>query len=40
MGEENFHERGAGSSSILKKTKKKISMKSFFQLDVRSSIKT
>ena len=41
MGEENFHEGSAGFTSIyLKKNNKKINMKKFFQLEVRSSIKT
>ena len=42
MGEENFHEGSAGYSSIIKKkTMKKINMKKFFfQLEVRSGIKT
>ena len=36
IGEENFHEGGAGFSSVNKKTM----IKKFFQLEVRSSIKT
>ena len=41
MGEENFHEGSAGFSSIIKKkNNEKINMKKFFQLEVRSSIKT
>ena len=40
MGEENFHEGGAGFFSIFLKNNEKINMKKFFQLKVRSSIKT
>ena len=41
MGEEKFSEKGAGFSSItIKKNNEKINMKRFFQLKVRSSIKT
>ena len=41
MGEENFHEGSAGFTSIIKKkNNEKINMKKFFQLEVRSSIKT
>ena len=42
MGEEKFNEKGAGFSSITikKKNNEKINMKKFFQLKVRSSIKT
>ena len=40
MGEENFNEKGAGFSSITIKNNEKINMKKFFQLKVRSSIKT
>ena len=40
MGEENFHEGSAGFTSIIKKNNEKINMKFFFQLEVRSSIKT
>ena len=41
MGEENFHEGSAGFTSIiLKKNNEKINRKKFFQLEVRSSIKT
>ena len=39
-GEENFHEQSSGFSSIIKKNNEKINMKKFFQLEVRSSIKT
>ena len=39
-GEENFHEGGAGFLSIFLKNNEKINMKKFFQLKVRSSIKT
>ena len=40
-GEEKFNEGGAGFSSIIiKKNNEKINMKKFFQLKVRSSIKT
>ena len=40
-GEENFHEGSAGFSSIIKKqNNEKINTKKFFQLKVRSSIKT
>ena len=41
MGEENFHGRGRRVFSIIeKKNNGKINMKMFFQLKVRSSIKT
>ena len=42
MGEEKFNEKGAGfsSNSIKKKNNENINMKKFFQLKVRSSIKT
>ena len=40
MGEEKFNEGGAGFSSIITKNKEKTNMKKFFQLKVRSSIKT
>ena len=43
MGEENFHEGSAGFTSIIKKKKnneKNKYEKVFFQLEVRSSIKT
>ena len=40
MGEENFYEGSAGFSSIIKKNIEKINRKRFFQLEVRSSIKT
>ena len=42
IGEENFYEGSAGLSSIVleKKNNEKINMKQFFQLEVRSSIKT
>ena len=41
MGEEKFNEKGAGFSSItIKKNNEKINTKSFFQVKVRSSIKT
>ena len=41
MGEEKFNEGGAGFSSIItKKNNEKTNMKKFFQLKVRSSIKT
>ena len=41
QGEEKFNEKGAGFSSItIKKNNEKINMKKFFQLKVRSSIKT
>ena len=41
MGEEKFNEKGAGFSSItIKKNNENINMKRFFQLKVRSSIKT
>ena len=41
MGEEKFHEGGAGFSSIIKKkNNEKSNMKKFFQLKVRTSIKT
>ena len=39
MGEENFHEGGAGISSI-KKSNEKTNIKKLFQLKVKSSIKT
>ena len=40
-GEEKFNEKGAGLSSItIKKNNENINMKKFFQLKVRSSIKT
>ena len=38
IGDENFHEGGAGFSSIQKNGK--INVKKYFQLAVRSSIKT
>ena len=40
MGEEIFHEGGAGFFSIFSKNNEKINMKMFIQLKVRSSIKT
>ena len=40
IGEENFHEGGAGFSSIIKKKMKNKYEKGFFQLEVRSSVKT
>ena len=41
MGEEKFNEKGAGFSSItIKKNNENINMKKFFQLKLRSSIKT
>ena len=44
IGEEKFNEKGARFSSITIKKKKKnnekVNMKKFFQLKVRSSIKT
>ena len=40
MGEEKFNEKSAGFSSIAIKNNEKINMKSFFQLKVRSSIKS
>ena len=41
MGEEKFYEKGLGFSSItIKKNNENINMKKFFQLKVRSSIKT
>ena len=40
MGEENFHEGGAGFFSIFLNNNEKINMKKFFQLKGRSSIKT
>ena len=40
MGEDKFNEKGAGFSSITIKNNEKINMKKFFQLKVRSSIKT
>ena len=41
MGKKNFLERGAGFSKKIKtKNNEKINMKEFFQLKVRSSIKT
>ena len=38
--EENLHEGSAGFSSIIKKNYEKINMTMFFQLKVKSSIKT
>ena len=40
MGEENFHEGGAGFFWIFLKSNEKINMEKFIQLKVRSSIKT
>ena len=40
MGEEKFNEKGVGFSSITKKKQWKIKNEKFFQLKVRSSIKT
>ena len=41
MEEENFHEGSAGFPTIIKKkNNEKINMTKFFQLKVRSSIKT
>ena len=39
MREENFHEGGAGFSSIIKKKNNK-KINNFFQLEIMSSIKT
>ena len=41
IGEEKSNEKGGGFSSVtIKKNYEKINMKNFFQLKVRSSIKT
>ena len=40
MGEENFHEGGAGFLSIFVKNNEKINMKKFFKLKEKSTIKT
>ena len=40
MGEEKFNEKGVGFFRITIKKNEKINMKKFFQLKVRSSIKT
>ena len=39
-GRKKFNEKGGGFSSITIKNNEKINMKTFFQLKVRSSIKT